>query len=57
MKLLSIIDGVDYLHPVLSSEAPRRSNTRETLKEMIVADLGDRWATSPYLIVSFFRID
>lgn len=51
MTLLSIIDGVDCLQPVLSSEAPRRSNTRETLKEMIVADLGDRWATSPYLIV------
>lgn len=53
MKLLSVIDGVDCLQPVLSAEPPRRSNTRESLKEIIVADLGDRWFTFPYLIVSF----
>ncbi|CEO58535.1 hypothetical protein PMG11_03252 [Penicillium brasilianum] len=51
MKLLSIIDGVDCLQAVLSTEPPRRSNTREPLKEALVADLGDRWTTSPYLIV------
>lgn len=51
MKLLSIIDGVDCLHTVLSTEPPRRSNTREPLKEALVADLGDRWTKSPYLIV------
>jgi cleavage and polyadenylation specificity factor subunit 1 len=51
MKLLSIIDGVDCLQPVLSTEPPRRSNTREPLKEALVADLGDRWTTLPYLIV------
>jgi cleavage and polyadenylation specificity factor subunit 1 len=51
MNLLSIIDGVDCLQAVLSTEPPRRSNTREPLKEALVADLGDRWTTSPYLIV------
>lgn len=51
MNLLAIIDGVDCLQSVLSSEPPRRSNTRESLKEALVADLGDRWTTSPYLIV------
>ncbi|KAJ5675859.1 hypothetical protein N7462_008756 [Penicillium macrosclerotiorum] len=51
MKLLTIIDGVDCLQPVLSSEPPRRSNTRESLTEILVADLGDKWSTLPYLIV------
>jgi cleavage and polyadenylation specificity factor subunit 1 len=51
MKLLSVIDGVDCLQPVLSAEPPRRSNSRAILKEVVVADLGDRWTPSPYLIV------
>ncbi|KAF3403665.1 Protein cft1 [Penicillium rolfsii] len=51
MKLISIIDGVDCLQPVLSNEPPRRYNTREPLKEALVANLGDRWTKSPYLIV------
>lgn len=51
MKLLSVIEGVDCLQPALSGEPPRRSKTREPLKEVLVADLGDRWTTSPYLIV------
>ncbi|KAJ5491547.1 Protein c.t1.c1 [Penicillium diatomitis] len=51
MKMLDVIDGVDCLQPVLSSEAPRRSNNREPLKEALVADLGDQWIRSPYLIV------
>lgn len=51
MKLLSIIDGIDCLQTVLSTEPPRRSNTREPLKEALVADLGDRWTKSLYLIV------
>ncbi|KAJ5884094.1 Protein c.t1.c1 [Penicillium subrubescens] len=51
MKVLSIIDGLDCLQTVLSTEPPRRSHTREALKEALVADLGDRWTKSPYLIV------
>ncbi|KAJ5677429.1 Cleavage/polyadenylation specificity factor A subunit C-terminal [Penicillium maclennaniae] len=51
MVILSVIDGVDCLQPVLSAEPPRRSNSRELLNEVLVADLGDRWAHSPYLIV------
>ncbi|EPS26038.1 hypothetical protein PDE_00974 [Penicillium oxalicum 114-2] len=51
LKLLSIIDGLDCLQPVLSSDPPRRSNNREPLKEALVADLGDQWVSSPYLIV------
>jgi len=56
MKLLSVIDGIDCLQPVLSAEAPRRSNSREALKEVLVADLGDRWVKSPYLIVRFAHL-
>lgn len=53
MKLLSVVEGVDCLQPVMSAEPPRRSNSREALKEVLVADLGVRWANSPYLIVRF----
>ena len=51
LKLLSVVEGMNCLQPVLSAEPPRRSNTREPLKEVIVADLGDLSRTSPYLIV------
>ncbi|KAJ5902421.1 Cleavage/polyadenylation specificity factor A subunit C-terminal [Penicillium taxi] len=51
MKLLSVLDGVDCLQPLLSTDPPRRANTRESLKEILVADLGDRSFTSPYLIL------
>lgn len=51
MKVLSVVEGVDCLQPVLSAEPPRRSNTREPLKEIIIADLGDSSRTLPYLIV------
>lgn len=53
MKSLSLIEGIDCLQPILSTEPPRRSNTKETINEVLVADLGDRWSTSPYLIVWF----
>lgn len=56
MNLLSVIDGVDCSRPILSSEPPRRSNNREALTEILVADLGDRWVTSPYLIVCFLPL-
>ncbi|EKV04111.1 Cleavage and polyadenylation specificity factor subunit A, putative [Penicillium digitatum PHI26] len=50
MMLIAIIEGVDCLPPVLSTEPPKRSNTRETLTELIVANLGDSSSLSPYLI-------
>ncbi|KNG80365.1 hypothetical protein ANOM_011161 [Aspergillus nomiae NRRL 13137] len=49
-KLLAIIEGVDCLPPILSSEPPKRSTTREALTEVVVADLGDTWSSFPYLI-------
>ncbi|KAJ5577799.1 uncharacterized protein N7459_006763 [Penicillium hispanicum] len=51
LKQLSVIDGLDCLQPVLSDEPPRRSNIRQSLKEVLVAELGDRWSIFPYLIV------
>ncbi|KAJ6145223.1 hypothetical protein N7470_009118 [Penicillium chermesinum] len=51
LKLLWTINGVDCLQPVLSVEPPRRSNTRESLQEVIIADLGDESFISPFLIV------
>lgn len=57
LKLLSVIEGMDHLQPVLSAEPPRRSITRESLKEILVADLGDRSSNSPYLIVRILSLD
>lgn len=53
LDLLSVVDGLDCSQPILSAEPPRRSNTRERLMEAIVADLGDQWSVSPYLIVRY----
>ena len=40
--------------PVLSADyAARRSAARETLTEILVADIGDTISKSPYLIVNF----
>ncbi|KAF7593874.1 mRNA cleavage and polyadenylation factor subunit [Aspergillus hancockii] len=50
-KLLSTIEGVDCLPPILSNEPPKRSTTRETLAEVVVSDLGDSWSSMPYLII------
>lgn len=49
--LVTIIEGVAGLPPILSSEAPKRSGARESLTEAIVTDLGDSSSASPYLIV------
>ncbi|CAL5868815.1 uncharacterized protein PFLUO_LOCUS3042 [Penicillium psychrofluorescens] len=51
LKLVSVVEGIDCLQPVLSAEPPRRSNTRETLTEAIVANLGDQSCSFPYLIL------
>ncbi|PWY71481.1 protein cft1 [Aspergillus heteromorphus CBS 117.55] len=50
-KLLSVIEGVDSLPPLLSEEPPKRFGTRESLIEAVVADLGDPWSALPYLIL------
>ncbi|RAK71794.1 cleavage/polyadenylation factor CFT1 [Aspergillus fijiensis CBS 313.89] len=49
--LVTIIEGVAGLPPILSSEAPKRSGARESLTEAIVTDLGDSSSASPYLIL------
>ncbi|KAJ9305483.1 hypothetical protein DTO217A2_5012 [Paecilomyces variotii] len=52
LRSVSVIECVDSLLPILSKDAPlRRSSNRETLTEICVADLGDQWSKSPYLIV------
>ncbi|PYI06271.1 protein cft1 [Aspergillus sclerotiicarbonarius CBS 121057] len=50
-KLISVIEGIDGLSPVLSSEPPKRPGARENLIEAVVADLGDASSASPYLIL------
>ncbi|KAL2828869.1 CPSF A subunit region-domain-containing protein [Aspergillus pseudoustus] len=50
-KLISIIEGVSCLPPILSTEPPKRSTTRERLVQIAVADLGDLWNSMPYLIL------
>ncbi|KAL1982296.1 hypothetical protein VTN96DRAFT_1454 [Rasamsonia emersonii] len=50
--LVSVIEGVDYVLPILSAEPPpRRSSTRETITEILVADIGESYCKSPYLIL------
>ncbi len=49
-----IADGLAFLPPFLSSEfAVRRSSAKETLIEILVAELGDSTHKAPYLIVSW----
>ncbi|KAJ6109745.1 hypothetical protein N7486_001980 [Penicillium sp. IBT 16267x] len=51
MRLLTVIDGLDCLQPVLSVDPPRRSTARESLKEILAADLGDTSFVQLYLIL------
>lgn len=45
-------ESLSFLPPYLSAEyTVKRSVTRETITEILVADLGDCTASSPYLIV------
>jgi cleavage and polyadenylation specificity factor subunit 1 len=47
-------EGFGFLPPVLSSGfVPRRTTGKETLMEIIVADIGDEVEKSTYLIVSY----
>ena len=49
-------DGLSFLPPFLSTEfTVRRSSARESLKEILLAELGDATHKSPYLIVSCFH--
>lgn len=50
-QLISVIEGIDCLPPILSTELPKRSTTREVLSEAVIADLGESWNPSPHLIV------
>ncbi|KAF7117248.1 hypothetical protein CNMCM5793_006004 [Aspergillus hiratsukae] len=50
-ELMSVIEGIDCLPPILSTELPKRSTTREVLSEAVVADLGESWNPSPHLIL------
>lgn len=52
-KPIYVAEGLSFLPPILSADyAARRGTSRETLKELIVADLGDNTASFPYLVVS-----
>ncbi|KAK8075215.1 CPSF A subunit region [Apiospora hydei] len=50
-KPMYVIEGLCYVPPVLSAGySARRKNAKETLTEILVADLGDTTSSSPYLI-------
>lgn len=52
-KAVYVAEGLCFAPPVLSADyVARRSAARETLTEILVADLGDTVFKSPYLIVS-----
>jgi cleavage and polyadenylation specificity factor subunit 1 len=52
-KSVYVAEGLCFVPPVLSADyAARRSAARETLTEILVADLGDAVSKSPYLLVS-----
>jgi cleavage and polyadenylation specificity factor subunit 1 len=52
-KAVFVAEGLTFVPPVLSAGyAARKSAARETITEIIVADLGDDVSKIPYLIVS-----
>lgn len=49
-----VAEGLSYLPPILSADyVARRGTSRDALKEILVADLGDNTSFYPYLVVSF----
>ncbi|GKT64611.1 CPSF A subunit region [Colletotrichum tofieldiae] len=51
-KPVYVAAGLTYVPPFLSADyAVRRGTVQETLTELLVADLGDTTATSPFLIL------
>ena len=52
-KPVYVAEGLSYVPPHLSADYTlRRGLAKETLREILVADLGDTISQSPYLIVS-----
>ncbi|CAK7210770.1 mRNA cleavage and polyadenylation factor subunit [Sporothrix eucalyptigena] len=52
LKLVYVADGLSYIPPLLSADyTARRGAVKEELIELLVADLGDMVAKSPYLIL------
>ncbi|GAW22696.1 hypothetical protein ANO14919_122390 [Xylariales sp. No.14919] len=46
-----VAEGLSYLPPILSADySARRGTSREALKEILVADLGDNTSCYPYLV-------
>ncbi|TGJ85934.1 hypothetical protein E0Z10_g2799 [Xylaria hypoxylon] len=46
-----VAEGLSYLPPILSADySARRGTSRETLKEILIADLGDNTSCYPYLV-------
>lgn len=53
-----VAPDMSFLPPVLSSDrASRRAAGKDTLTEILFADLGDKTSKSPYLIVGLILID
>ncbi|KAI1815513.1 CPSF A subunit region-domain-containing protein [Poronia punctata] len=47
-----VAEGLSYLPPLLSTDfAARRGTSKENVKEISVADLGDKTSSSPYLVI------
>lgn len=47
-----VAEGLSFVPPILSANyTARRGTARESLKEILVADLGDSTFVSPYLLV------
>jgi hypothetical protein len=50
-----VAEGLSFVPPTISPQyTARRSAARETLTEILVAELGDATSRTPYLIVSFY---
>ncbi|KAI0421781.1 CPSF A subunit region-domain-containing protein [Xylaria grammica] len=51
MTPIYVAEGLSYLPPILSADySARRGTSREALKEILVADLGDNTSCYPYLV-------
>ncbi|KAI0397396.1 CPSF A subunit region-domain-containing protein [Xylariaceae sp. FL0594] len=47
-----VTEGLPYLPPLLSTDySARRGTSKESLKELLVADLGDKTSSNPYLVI------
>ncbi|KAH6657741.1 CPSF A subunit region-domain-containing protein [Truncatella angustata] len=52
LRPICVVEGLPFVPPVLSAGySARRGSAKETVTEILVADLGDSTSTSPYLIV------